>query len=65
METEEECVCCAEIQQIKDKCQEEDVSCITMHPGFDAVCLNIYVLQTAYHQYRYHYNNSAHKTVEE
>ncbi|OWF35908.1 hypothetical protein KP79_PYT08085 [Mizuhopecten yessoensis] len=32
-----------------------DLSYITLHPGFDAVCLNIYVLQTAYLTFRqYH-----------
>ena len=30
---------------------EERGTCITDHPGFAAVCLNVWVLQTAYHPY--------------
>ena len=32
---------------------EEVPSCIIQHPGFEAVCLNQWVLQTAWFQYRY------------
>ena len=28
------------------------VQCITDHPGFEAVCLNVWVLQSAYFQFR-------------
>ena len=31
------------------------VQCITDHPGFEAVCLNVWVLQTAYFQLRQEY----------
>ena len=30
-------------------------SCISQHPGFQAVCLKVCVLQTAYYQYQQHY----------
>ena len=61
MDNNEECKCCAEIPQIRDKNEEaikrnvvEEVpSCIIQHPGFEAVCLNQWVLQTAWFQYRY------------
>ena len=29
---------------------EVPVNCITEHPGFDGVCFNVWVLQTAYSQ---------------
>jgi len=32
-------------------------SCITTHPGFQSVCLDTFVLQTAYLQYRQQYGN--------
>ena len=38
---------------------EEEVAlplqCITEHPGFRSVCLDRYVLETAYYQYRQQY----------
>ena len=33
-------------------------SCITQHPGFQAVCLNRWVLQCAWYQYRQQYSKS-------
>ena len=44
-----ECVCCREYQQILEKLTDDGVadSCITQHPGFSAVCLNMWVLQVA------------------
>ena len=49
-----DCRCCKEIEQMVHQITEEDssVSCITEHPGFDPVCLNTYVLQTAYFAYK-------------
>ena len=32
--------------------------CITQHPGFQAVCLNRWVLQTAWYQYKQQYSQS-------
>ena len=52
MKTVEESVCCCKIKATSDKCKQADgtvVSCITEHPGFSAVCLNVYVRQTAFH----------------
>lgn len=31
--------------------------CITDHPGFEPVCLNTYVLDTAHNQYKQQYNH--------
>ena len=35
------------------------MKCITNHPGFCNVCLDIWVLQTAYYVYRQHYGSHA------
>ena len=57
-------MCCSEIDRIVAKNQEaiefegliEPPHCITQHPGFHAVCLNRWVLQTAWSQYKQQYN---------
>ena len=36
---------------------ESKISCITNHDGFESVCLNLWVLQTAHFTYRHHYGN--------
>ena len=57
MATPRECLCCCEVEQITTKMGEDriDEQCITLHPGFDAVCLNIWVLQASYYNYHQHY----------
>ena len=52
MPSSREWVCCREIQVVEQKLRESDVKrqCITGHNGFDPVCLNVWVLQTAYFQ---------------
>ena len=62
MPTVKECVCCCEIDQIVERKQEsfngcDPPPCITQHEGFESVCLNVWVLQTAYFAYRYHYGD--------
>ena len=54
MPTVDECVCCCEYDNIERKLEESVTSCkcITEHEGFEPVCLNVWVLQTAYFQYR-------------
>uniref|UniRef100_A0A1X7UBX9 Uncharacterized protein n=1 Tax=Amphimedon queenslandica TaxID=400682 RepID=A0A1X7UBX9_AMPQE len=44
------CVCCSERPQIEDKTKliEDKVHCITDHPGFETVFLNVSVLHAAY-----------------
>ncbi|XP_031552573.1 uncharacterized protein LOC116289772 [Actinia tenebrosa] len=46
---QEECFCCNDIMRCMDKLNELDqqVQCITSHPGFESVCLDKYVLETA------------------
>ncbi|XP_053398244.1 uncharacterized protein LOC123553493 [Mercenaria mercenaria] len=61
MATAVECRCCVRIGRVKDKMEEhmtetgEELTCITNHPGFPTVCLDRYVLETAYLQYRDRY----------
>ena len=41
------------------------ISCITDHEGFESVCLNVWVLQAAYFNYRYHYGGAEEKDIHE
>lgn len=59
MPTGIECVCCREITQMVNKKSPEGVECITLHPGFQSVCLDPWVLETAYYSYRQHYGENA------
>ncbi len=55
MPTNLECVCCKEIASVVGKLdvlEDPTVTCITNHPGFETVCLDVWVLQTAYYQFR-------------
>ena len=67
MSVRDECICCCEIDKIKEKIQEGEstVSCITKHEEFEAVCLNVWVLQAAYFEYRQCYGESEHKSIHE
>ena len=65
MPTVRECLCCKEVDQISVVMQEfPDIACITDHPGFTTVCLDIYVLRTAYYSFRQHYNEELEDTPE-
>ena len=60
MPSQRECICCREVVPVLNKLSEakdEDLKCITDHPDFSAVCLNVWVLQAAYSQYRQQYGN--------
>ena len=62
----EACICRQEIEQVKNKLNEavtsgeceEEPTCITQHPGFHPVCINRWVLQTAWYQYKQQYRES-------
>ena len=45
----EECQCCHEIAQVRNKMMEEKMGdqCLTKHPGFEAGCLNQWALRLA------------------
>jgi len=47
-----------EIRATADKTEtigSMSIKCITEHEGFEAVCLNVWVLQASYFTYRQHY----------
>ena len=61
MPTARECVCCHELSKIKSIFEEGDdmnITCIIAHPGFPPACLNKYVLQIAYYQYKQQYGEA-------
>lgn len=51
MDSELESVCCAEISRVAALVPEGS-KCITSHPGFEPICLNIHALQVAYYTLR-------------
>ena len=67
MEREEESIYCQEVDAVRNKILEdimderlqEEPRCIVQHPGFEAVCLNVWALQTAWLQYKQQYGSSA------
>ena len=71
MDRVEESVCCQEIKEVKWKNEQvaqveqlEIPGCITDNPGFQAVCLNQWVLQAAWSQYRQEYGTRAYEGPE-
>ena len=69
MERIDECICCQEIGSTQHMCEslvnegpmyadQPPPQCITQHPGFAAVCLNRWVLKTAWLQYKQEYKDS-------
>ena len=65
MERAESCVCCQGIEQVNNKlikavsfgeCEEQP-KYITQHPGFHPVCINRWVLQTAWYHYKQQYKD--------
>ena len=78
LDREAECICCQEVEQIVHKNNEvfleenppqnppnlRSYRCITDNPGFQAVCLNRWVLQVAWFQYKQQYGNTAYEGPE-
>ena len=72
MDREEECVCCHKISQVRDKNDEvfeymkprEPYTCVTDNPGFKTGCLDRWVLQIAWLQYKQEYGGSAYEGPE-
>ena len=71
MDREEECLCCQEVSACVAKNEEvaqfEKIptpAFITDNPGFQAVCLNHWVLQTAWNQYKQQYGTNAYEGPE-
>ena len=67
MPTNQQSICCCEVDKGVQKKYEGDsaVSCITDHEGFYGVCLNVWVLQTAYFNYRQRYGVAEEKAIHE
>ena len=61
MPTGEECICRCEIARVVDKLEGTGAPCITEYEGFNAVYLNIRVLQTAFFQYKQQYGKHSEK----
>ena len=57
METVVESLCCREVSAFWSLVEElsprpADVTCLTQHPGFEACCLNPFVLKIAYTHFK-------------
>ena len=59
-----ECISCKEISGVISKTNEEDsqMACITEYSGFAFVCLDVWVIQIAYYQYRQHSGADQHSS---
>ena len=65
----EESICCAEMIRVKDRMNYSDIfdgtavqhTCITNHPGFIPVCLDVWSLQTAYFAFKQENNGKHYK----
>ena len=66
MTTSHENICCSELDRVIEKKEEGSsaVSCIIDHKGFHSVCLDVWVLQTAYFNYWQHYGVAEEKAVQ-
>ena len=51
MSIKRESKCCKDTHIVDDKILEAEIECITLHEGFQANCLNQYVLETSYYEY--------------
>jgi hypothetical protein len=72
MDREEESICCQEIPACvsinQEAAQIEEIpvpECITDNPAFQYLCLNYWVLQVAWSDYRQHYGIKAHEGPED
>ncbi|KAJ8027942.1 P2X purinoceptor 7 [Holothuria leucospilota] len=59
MPSERECLCCHEVSKIDQKRRKGKVQpiCITQKPGFQSVCLDHDVLETAFYQFNQEYED--------
>ncbi|KAK7088836.1 hypothetical protein V1264_024713 [Littorina saxatilis] len=51
MSNEQEDVCCCNITAVKTKMQKQSVTCITLHEGLIANCMNEWVMETAMNEH--------------
>ena len=66
MLTARESICCQEVAQVKHITDTFvlDLDCIVEHPGFKSVCLDRWVLDTAYMQFKQQYGGRAQEGIE-
>lgn len=61
MSTERESVCCKEIEQMHSLLEDPDLeirpSCVTLHSGFNSVCLCRIVLTVSLYAHRHRYED--------
>ena len=62
MTTSHESICCSEVDRVVEKKEEGSMQ---YHEGFHSVCLDVWVLQTAYFNYWQHYGVAEEKAVHE
>ena len=67
MPTSHEYICCCDVERVVMKKEESasEISCINDHEGFESECLNVWVLQSAYFNCRYHYGDAEEKDIHE
>ncbi|RXN16499.1 P2X purinoceptor 7-like protein [Labeo rohita] len=67
MPTDKENVCCLEIPEIVRRINQvpDTPTCMTHHPGFGPVCLNVYSLQNALNVYKADYGPLKLKGIEQ
>ena len=56
-----ECNCCKESDsaRMQSLLEEAEVNCIVEHPGFESVCLNPWVLETAFNAFKQYHRSEA------
>ncbi|XP_014678076.1 PREDICTED: uncharacterized protein LOC106817880 [Priapulus caudatus] len=59
MATMKENVCCRQSSNFRKKIETMGHKCITEHPGFQSNCLDIYVLEATYYEFRAYYPHRA------
>ena len=64
MTTSHESICCSEVDRVVEK-KEEGSSLALLNTKVFSVCLDVWVLQTAYFNYRQHYGVAEEKAVHE
>ena len=67
MTTQAESVCCHDYRQTLSTIGEAEfpIDCITEHPGFSTVCLDVHVLRTAYQHWRQDLGDEADSEADE
>lgn len=57
MPSVDESTCCREIGLIDNLVEDQDLQCITQHPGYEGNCLNQYVIETSFYEFLDNYGH--------